>query len=30
MALRGADRIAVDAFGADAFAATALDRVVNA
>jgi hypothetical protein len=30
VALRGADRIAVDALGADAPAATALDRVVDA
>jgi len=30
VALRGADRIAVDALGADALAATALDRVVGA
>jgi hypothetical protein len=30
MALRGPDRVAVDALGADAFAASALDRVVDA
>jgi hypothetical protein len=30
VAFRGADRIAVDALGADALAATALDRVVDA